>query len=166
MKSITKLLLSTLIGLVLVSALLAQNDQLPVSDKKSEKHKNQDPLVLVDNMPRFPGCEDSTKTLREIDLCARDLLLDYIDQNIDYPEQSIPDCKEVTVVIQFVIDTDGNILDPKVVRDKTHAGCELSCGQIVMTAVRKMQEEIKWIPGSQNNKAVQVKYLIPIKMKS
>ena len=58
------------------------------------------------------------------------------------------------VFVQFIVEKDGNIRDPKIIK----AGNPLTDNE----ALRIVKMMPKWIPGKLNNKAVAVRYVLPI----
>lgn len=111
---------------------------------------------VVEDMPRFPGCEDkSNKDDRK--KCAEQKMLEYIYKNIKYPAIARENGVEGTVVIQFVVEKDGSITDAKVARD---IGAQ--CGQEALRVVNDMPT---WVPGKQRGRAVRVQFNLPVKFK-
>lgn len=87
-------------------------------------------------------------------------MLEFIYKNIKYPPIARENGIEGMAVIQFVVDENGNIKDPKVVRDV--AG---GCGLEAMRVVELMSDQVTWIPGKQRGKAVQVYFNLPVRFK-
>jgi protein TonB len=113
---------------------------------------------VVEQMPRFPGCEDLGSE-EEKKQCAQKKLLEYIYANIKYPPIARENGVEGMVVVKFVVDKDGSISDPQVVRD-IGAGC----GDEALRVVKSMNKEnIKWIPGKQRGRPVRVQFNLPVK---
>ncbi|MCP3930402.1 MAG: energy transducer TonB [Bacteroidetes bacterium] len=116
---------------------------------------------VVEEMPRFPGCEDSGGTMKEKKECADNKLLEFIYRNIKYPAIARENGVEGIVVIQFVIDKDGSISNARIVRD---IGAQ--CGQEALRVVEFMNtEELKWTPGKQRSQAVRVQFNLPVKFR-
>ncbi len=111
---------------------------------------------IVEEMPRFAGCENLKKK-EERDKCSQEKLLEFIYSNIRYPEIAKETHVEGVVVVQFVVEPDGSISNIKVVRD-IGAGC----GEEAMRVVKMMP---KWIPGRQRTKKVRVLFNLPIRFK-
>jgi protein TonB len=78
----------------------------------------------------------------------------YLSKNIKYPKQANENGVQGRVVLQFVVNEDGDISDIKVVR-----GIGSGCDQEAMRVVNSMP---KWKPGKQNGKAVKVSFSLPI----
>lgn len=125
-----------------------------MSDKDSEKssvisvqhatdNSKGDVIKAPDEMPQFPG--------------GMKALMEYISQNIRYPEEAIKANKEGTVIVQFVITKTGEIEGTKVVRSQ---------GKLLdAEAVRVVNSLPNFIPGKVDGKPVNVMYTIPIKFK-
>ncbi len=113
---------------------------------------------VVEEMPRFPGCEDLA-TIDEKKVCAEKKLLEYIYANIKYPSIARENGIQGTVVLQFVVDTDGTVSDAKVLRD-----IGAKCGEEGLRIVEAMNEmDERWTPGKQRGKAVPVMFTMPIR---
>ena len=97
-------------------------------------------LVTAEKMPEFPG--------------GNGALLQYLNKNIKYPvvpqEQGI----QGRVIIQFVVDKDGTITDPVVVRSVDP--------YLDKEALRVIKAMPKWKPGIQGARSVRVKYTVPV----
>jgi len=115
---------------------------------------------VVEEMPRFPGCED-VEDMEERRKCAQKKMLMFIYSNIKYPPLARENSVEGTVVVQYIIQKDGTIRDAKILQD---IGAE--CGTEALRVVNMMNEmPERWIPGVQRGKAVAVQYNLPIKFK-
>lgn len=106
-----------------------------------EKLKGTPAFEVVENMPEFPG--------------GIPAIMDYLQKNLRYPEAAKKAGTQGRVTVQFVVDKDGSIKDPKVVRpiDK----------DMDAEAVRLIASMPKWKPGMQKGQAVAVKYTLPVK---
>lgn len=105
-----------------------------------EEEEEQEPeiFVIVEQMPELIG-----------GLAA-------IQKQIRYPEIAKKAGVEGRVIVQFIVDESGSVLDPQVVRG-IGAGCDEE-------AVRAVQQA-KFEPGKQRGKAVKVKMSLPITFK-
>ena len=120
-----------------------------------------DPEVyqVVEQMPRFPGCEDTGLEGQELHQCGMKKLVAYISENLIYPKQSGNGKVEGISVIQFVIDEQGDIGNVTVVKS---LGAEFDAASV--RVLEKMKEEgIQWIPGEHGGKKVKVRLALPIK---
>lgn len=124
------------------------------------KPKVEEIFKVVEQMPRFPGCED-LPSKAEKDQCAQKKLLQFIYKNIKYPAIARENGVEGTVVIQFVVDSDGSIDNAKVVRD---IGAQ--CGQEALRVVELMNSKgLNWTPGKQRGRPVKVQFNLPVKFR-
>ena len=96
---------------------------------------------VVENMPQFNG--------------GMGALMQYLSHNIHYPEESDVQGR---VIVSFVVDKDGSISNAQVVKS-VHPSFDAE-------ALRIINNMPKWIPGTQNGKPVNVKYVVPINFKS
>ncbi len=116
----------------------------------------------VESMPRFPGCEDETATMKEKEECAKNKMLQYIYKNLKYPPDAQENNIEGTVVIQFVIAKDGSVQEANIVRD-----IGLGCGEAALNVVNEMNYLPEpWTPGVQRGEKVKVLYTIPVRFKN
>ena len=115
---------------------------------------------VVDEMPRFPGCEDLA-TKAEKETCARENLLAFVYDNVAYPDSAINNGIEGTVVLRFVVDKEGNISNDTILKD-IGGGCGAAALQVI-ELMRQLPE--KWIPGKQVGKPVSVYYTLPVKFR-
>ena len=90
--------------------------------------------------PSFPGGQKA--------------LMEYLAANVQYPDTMEDTCAQGRVVVNFVVERDGSITEPKVVRSVSQALDE--------EALRVVRSMPKWIPGSQNGERVRVRYIIPV----
>ncbi|MBO4851646.1 MAG: energy transducer TonB [Prevotella sp.] len=97
----------------------------------------------IEQQPSFPGGSLA--------------LFDFLRENTKYPEQAKKDSIEGRVVLSFVVETDGSITDPKVVR-----GVHPLLDEEALRVAKLMP---KWEPGYQNGNPVRVKYNIPVTFK-
>ena len=112
-----------------------------VADQQAEV--SQDVYKSVEQMPQFPGGEAA--------------LMKYLMQNIQYPVNAAKNDIEGRVIVQFVIEKDGQIGEVKVV---SSVDPELDA-----EAVRVVKALPKFTPGRQDGKAVAVWYTLPVMFK-
>ena len=97
----------------------------------------------VEQMPEFVGGSQA--------------LLQYLRENVDYPEKCIEDGMHGKVIISFVIDKKGWVTKPCVARS-VHP-------LLNKEAVRVVKNMPRWNPGTLSGKPVKVKYCVPIVFK-
>lgn len=79
-----------------------------------------------------------------------------IQETIVYPKMALQAGIEGRVIVQFVIDRDGNVKNPFIVR-----GIGGGCDEEALRAVK----QAKFKPGMQRGRAVQVHYTLPVTFK-
>ncbi|WP_343530581.1 TonB family protein [Pedobacter sp.] len=98
-------------------------------------------FVSLENPPKFPGgINDFYK---------------FLGDNIKYPEEAAKQDIEGNVFVSFIVEKDGSLNDIKIDKGLGYGTDE--------EAVRILKLSPKWNPGTQNGKAVRVKYNLPIK---
>ncbi len=110
---------------------------------------------VVEQMPRFPGCEDIGDDMAEKKNCADKKMLEFVYRNIDYPEQAQKQGIEGIAVVRFVVNKDGSISNPEIVRS-IGGGTD----QEVLRVVNAMP---RWVPGKQRGETVNVEFLLPVR---
>lgn len=100
-------------------------------------------FIIVEDMPSFPGGQEA--------------LMRYLGKNIKYPTIPQETGVQGRVVVQFVVDKDGSIVNPVVVRSIDP--------YLDKEAIRVIMSMPKWKPGMQRGKAVRVKYTVPVTFK-
>ncbi|HRR62720.1 MAG TPA: energy transducer TonB, partial [Paludibacteraceae bacterium] len=80
-----------------------------------------------------------------------------LSENIRYPVIAQENGIQGRVICQFVVNTDGSIVDIQVVR-----GVHPSLDE---EAVRVIKSMPKWVPGKQRGKPVRVRFTLPINFK-
>jgi TonB family protein len=99
-------------------------------------------FYIVEEMPTFNG-GDPTIEFRK-----------YIGQNLKYPEIEALNGIAGRVIIQFIVDKEGKVVEPTVVRGVSQA--------LDREAIRVIQSSPLWKPGKQKGKEVDVLYTFPI----
>lgn len=144
----TRLFSVLLPGLILVfisiPALKANSEFISLDTIPKNKIDNQmDVYTRVKKMPQFPG--------------GKKALQKFLSENIKYPEQAKQLKFEGMVIVEFLVDKTGKIINPLVVR-----GIGGGCDQEAQRVVKLMPD---WTPGYQKGKAVNVRYHLPIRFR-
>ena len=122
-----------------------------------EEKENDIPILIVEQMPRFPGCE-GLATNAERDKCAQKKLLQYIYSNLEYPAIARENGIEGRVVVRFVVDKSGKINNVDIIRDPGGG-----CGDAVAKIIKNMNDlPQRWTPGRQGGRKVSVYYTLPV----
>lgn len=96
--------------------------------------------MVVEDMPEFPGGNDS--------------MMKFISNNLVYPKVAKENKIQGYVVLQFIVDEEGKIINARVLKGIGH-GCDEE-------ALRVIHSMPKWKPGKQRGKAVSTYSTIPI----
>ncbi len=116
---------------------------------------------IADQMPRFLSpCEQLDTTEMAKTQCAQEMLLRYIASRSLYPQEAREAGIQGSPVVTFVIEKDGSISQPKVVRDP---GGQL--GLAALQAVLQMQREARWIPARKAGQPIRFLFTLPIRFK-
>lgn len=102
--------------------------------------KSDEVFVTVEQDPQFPG--------------GRAGLTDYLQKNLRYPAEASRANVQGKVFISFVINTDGSLVDPSVLK-----GLGFGTDEEALRVLRAMP---RWKPGRQAGRAVRVRYVLPI----
>jgi len=157
--------------LVILSTSLYSQDTLTTSaiisateeEIEVDEIKSDDDLIfkVVEQMPRFPGCESMIESDMEKEACAKSKMLQFIYKNLKYPKAARYKGVEGMAVVQFVVEKDGSIGQVEILRDPGEG-----CGEAAADVIRLMNEmEDKWIPGTQRGLPVSVLYTLPVKFR-
>ena len=123
--------------LLAVAALSAQN----AGSKNNVKESVDEPtFITVEQMPEFPGGQEG--------------LVNYLVENLNYPEKAKAEKITGKVYVSFVVEKDGSISNVKVLRDIGYG-----CGEEAVRVVKAMP---RWKPGMQRGKNVRVQYTLPL----
>ncbi len=98
---------------------------------------------IVEEMPEFPGGNIG--------------LRNYLEQNQKYPQIALLNGIQGTVYVSFVINEEGNVVQPKIARSVDPA--------LDKEALRLVSSLPRWKPGKQNGKLVKVNYTVKVDFK-
>ena len=128
-----KLLFFLILGFATLTTARAQNTDTPCGKV----------YQVVEQMPQFPGGQAA--------------MMKFIADSLRYPSVVCTGGVEGRIVVRFVVDCKGNIVNPLVVRSVDPL--------LDREAIRLVKSMPKWIPGRQNGKPVCVIYNVPIRFK-
>jgi len=112
--------------------------------------------TIVEEMPRFPGCED-IKGTAEKKRCLKGKMSQYMIKNIQYPLLSEDNVGSKTIVASFLIQKDGCISNIEVVEGEDKR---------LNNAYAKVISEMPcWIPGQHLGQPVTVRFTLPTYMR-
>lgn len=95
---------------------------------------------VVEQSPMFPG--------------GMDELTKWLGKNLKYPASAQENGIQGRVLVQFVVNKDGSIVEPKVIKSVDAA--------LDKEALRVVSAMPKWQPGKQRGKTVRVRYTLPV----
>lgn len=98
---------------------------------------------VAEQMPEYPG--------------GYSALMRFIAQNLKYPVAAQQAKIQGRVIVQFVIDTEGNVTAPKILQGVDPL---LDAEAIRLTTIMP-----KWRPGREKGEVVNVKYTVPLTFK-
>lgn len=119
---------------------LEEATSLSMASDTAETKSGKEFPCIPETFPQFPG--------------GHIALVEYLSKSIKFPKSKEKEDVKVRVVTSFTVDKDGSITDAKIVRSQGEA--------FDNEALRVINGMPKWIPGTQNGKAVSVKYTLPI----
>ena len=105
-----------------------------------EEYTEEHIFEIVEDMPVFPGGDTA--------------LMTFLNGNIKYPMVAQENGVSGRVIVSFVVNTDGSIVDIEVIRS-----VEPSLDREAMRVVGTMP---KWTPGKQRGKPVRVRFNVPV----
>lgn len=108
--------------------------------EEEEPAEEEEIFMVVEQMPEFPG--------------GMAELMKFLSKNIKYPTIAQENGIQGRVIVQFVVNQDGSIVDPVVMRSVDP--------YLDKEALRVISTMPKWKPGMQRGKAVRVKYTVPV----
>ncbi len=141
--------------LITTNSLTAQNknkkeridriiENLPANTENGSEIDENTVFTIVEEMPQFPG--------------GQEVLMNYIDENLEYPEFYKTKEASARVIVGFVIYEDGSVNELKIIRGVEPA--------FDAAAIKVLENMPNWIPGKHRDKAVKVKYNVPVRFNS
>lgn len=98
---------------------------------------------VVEQMPEYPG--------------GRKAFMTYLKHHLKYPPQAWKEKRQGVVVVQFIVEKNGDITSPTVVR-----GVEAQMDSAALNAIREMPS---WTPGQDHGNVVRCKCSVPVQFK-
>jgi periplasmic protein TonB len=122
----------------LVSSIDAIRDDSLKGEEQKRKLANGETVnidknfVLVEIESEFPGGQKGW--------------INYLVKNLRYPDRAINLKKQGQVVIQFIVDKEGKVIQPEIIRSVEYS--------LDREAMRLIKESPRWVPAVQNGKVV------------
>ncbi len=115
------------------------------SATQSSVQQDDEIFTIVENMPKFNG--------KYAEVGFRD----YVSKNTKYPAEALEKKISGKIIVEFIIDQQGNLTDAKIMRPIDPL--------LDAEALRVVKSSPKWTPGTQRGKVVKVKYFFPVTFK-
>jgi TonB family protein len=106
--------------------------------------KTDDVFLVVEEMPEFPG--------------GKEALANFLATNIKYPAQAKADKKEGKVIVNFIVNSTGKVINAKIISDYNNEEMESE-------ALRVICMMPDWKPGKEKGVAVKVSFTVPVVFK-
>ncbi len=134
----------------------AANQPVEVKAVPEAVEMNTEELAPVDTEPQSKKVYNSVEQMPEFPGGMAEMMK-FLQQNIQYPANAAKNNVEGRVILQFVVEKDGQIGEVKVVRSVDP--------ELDAEALRVVKSMPNFIPGRQDGKPVAVWYTIPISFK-
>ena len=132
-----------------------EEDEIVEAPPPPEEDINEDEIFqIVEDPPRFPGCESKPKSERK--QCADLELMKYLSK-VNYPAVAKENDITGKVFVKFVVNKDGSISNVELARDADK--------YLAAAAIAHVKSMPKWTPGKQRGKAVKVQMIAPFNFK-
>ena len=115
------------------------------------------PTNQVDEMPRFPGCENIGDA-KEREACAHQKMMSFITSEMKYPEKARKNGTQGQVIAVFTVNTEGYIENLSIESEPGDG-----TGDEVKKIIAKMnQMPQRWIPAKKDGKKVAAVMTLPV----
>ena len=112
----------------------------------------------LEEVPAFKACAKLKGPARET--CFNEQMANFLISNLEYPEKAKENGAQESILVEFIINTDGSISNVKPVFEEKVMNKELE-----KEALRVIKKLPKFEPGKQAGLPVRVRYTIPITFK-
>jgi protein TonB len=119
------------------------SDSLPAVPGVDDTEFEQAVVPRVEVQPEYPGGQQA--------------LAAFMVKEVKYPKKAKRDGIQGQVIVSFVVDKDGSVIDVQVAKGVDPL--------LDAEAVRAVEAMPKWNPGTMNGKPVKVKYNLPVRFK-
>ncbi len=131
-------------------------EKIGMAEMDSLPPKQNDYQTIVEFMPCFKGCEDIGDS-SERKKCSDKKIIEYINENIIYPEDARKNDIEGMAVVKFIIEANGEISKAEILKNPGGG-----TGEEALRIINKMPN---WNPGISEGKPVSVQFTLPVKFK-
>ena len=137
------LALPVLVMFLFASCDLKAQDTINSEEEELEEEVWPGLIHWIEEAPEFPGGNDSLNA--------------FIKRNLQYPKSAKEQGIEGTVIVRFIVETDGSVTIDRINRDANE--------ELATEAIRLVNMLPKWKPGYLGPKPVRVGYTLPIVFK-
>ncbi len=137
---VMKKAINQITGPVVVGKPVSAGTVAPITSPRSGENSG---MKVVEQLPEFPG--------------GREALMQYLMQNLQYPETARKINVEAIALVSFTVDKNGKIRDAKSLKNIGYG--------IDNEALRVVNEMPKWNPAVQNGKPVEMEYTLEVNFK-
>lgn len=120
------------------------NSDINLNTSYTKPNETVKDTTILDRSEEMPSFQNGTKGLNK-----------FLKENLRYPKEALKKKIEGNIIVRLMIDKDGSVKDPIILKDNLGAGC-------AEEALRLVQKMPKWWPGKEKGKAVKVYYTLPI----
>lgn len=108
--------------------------------KVSKKSEKKQTVAACEKMPQFPGGDVA--------------LMNYVRDNLKYPEEAMKSGVQGHVVVKFVVSADGSVASPEIIRSVSP--------ELDAEAIRVVESMPRWTPGTTDGKPVDAWFTLPV----
>ncbi len=145
--------------LTLVCTDFPLNAQEDTSNYKSIDHCNE-VFSNVEEMPYFKQCDNGNRGVNEKFRCSQEIMLEYLLKNIHYPMAAEEDCLPGLIIIQFVVDDEGELSNLHCLQSSNCPAYD----KIVLEIIGKLDKDFDWVAGRHLGKPVCVRFKLPLRV--
>lgn len=130
------------------------NDNVRNSFRKDKVIKNAISFDKVEDIPTFKSCDKDGNKEAELK-CFNTKMVNHIQNNFSYPKLALQNNISGKIWVSFVINDEGEVKNIEMKGPKN--------SYILKTEAKRLVSTLpKFVPGSHNGKAVNVKYTLPV----
>ena len=118
----------------------SENGSVSVESITKKPAEEGEIFQVVEEQPMFPG--------------GMQEMMKFLQQNIKYPKEAQEQGKQGRVIVQFVVNKDGSIVNDSIVRSVDPL--------LDAEALRVVRSMPNWTPGKQKGKPVRVRFTLPV----
>jgi protein TonB len=118
------------------------------------------PVRVCDEMPTLEQCEDLEDV--SADRCTQMAIMQFVSDNITYPEIAQDAGVEGTIYVSFIVEKDGSVGETRLMRGLGEGEAAEALSAEALRVVALLPE---FTPGKQEGEIVRVNFVAPVKYK-